>query len=129
MHHADVQKSSHSKQLNSYGVANYESGAAEVEDIALEEDVLSDAPSDRSNESKKKESSTEKEIKETKQEEKLVYTCDLQIETTDYSKTISAIDEQIKKYHGIIDSQNDYINELQEILYKNNIAYPPKRIK
>jgi hypothetical protein len=35
----------------------------------------------------------------------------------------------VSKFKSIIDSQNDYINELQEILYKNNIAYPPKRIK
>lgn len=110
MHHADANEGSHSKQLNSYGVANYKSGAEEVEDIALEEDVLADSPSDQVKETSQKDSSTEKEIKETKQEEKLVYTCDLQIETTDYAKTISAIDEQIKKYHGIIDSQNESDN-------------------
>ena len=38
-------------------------------------------------------------------------------------------EDKVSKFKSIIDSQNDYINELQEILYKNNIAYPPKRIK
>ncbi len=35
----------------------------------------------------------------------------------------------VDSFKSIIESQNDYIKELQELLFKNNIAYPPKKIK
>lgn len=40
-------------------------------------------------------------------EEKLVYHCDLGIETLEYDKSIAAIKETIKKYNGIIQSENE----------------------
>ncbi len=47
------------------------------------------------------------------------------------SRMVSSLlsENKVDGFKSIIDSQNDYINVLQEILYKNNIAYPPKRIK
>ena len=42
-----------------------------------------------------------------KKEEKLVYTCNMEIETTEYKETLSAIEKNIKKYNGIIDYQNE----------------------
>lgn len=40
-------------------------------------------------------------------EEKLVYYCDLDIETLDYAGTMSAIKDSIKKYGGVIQSENE----------------------
>lgn len=40
-------------------------------------------------------------------EEKLVYYCDLDIETLDYAGTMSAIKDTIKKYGGVIQSENE----------------------
>jgi len=52
-----------------------------------------------------------KEIKQETKEEKLVYTCDLTIETTSYKETLQEIEKQIKEYSGIIESQNEYDND------------------
>lgn len=46
-----------------------------------------------------------------KKEEKLVYTCNLTIETTEYKKTMDEITKQIKDFGGIIESQNEYDND------------------
>ncbi len=46
-----------------------------------------------------------------KKEEKLVYTCDLTIETTSYQKTMEEIEKQIKDFSGIIESENEYDND------------------
>jgi len=43
-------------------------------------------------------------------EEKLVYYCDLQIETLDYPATMTAVKETITKYGGIIQSENESDN-------------------
>jgi len=43
--------------------------------------------------------------------EKLVYTCDISIETTAFQNTVDQIKEMIKDYKGIIESQEDYENE------------------
>lgn len=40
-------------------------------------------------------------------EEKLVYYCDLDIETLDYAGTMSTIKNTIKKYNGVIQSENE----------------------
>ncbi len=42
-------------------------------------------------------------------DDKLVYTCNLQIETTEYAKTVQAIREKIRQYNAIIEyeSEND----------------------
>jgi hypothetical protein len=40
-------------------------------------------------------------------EEKLVYYCDMDIETLDYDSTITSIKDTIKKYKGIIQSENE----------------------
>ena len=40
-------------------------------------------------------------------EEKLVYYCDLDIETLDYAGTMSTIKDTIKKYNGVIQSENE----------------------
>ena len=38
-------------------------------------------------------------------------------------------ENKVDSFKSIIDSQKDYIHELQEILYKNNIDYPPQKLK
>jgi hypothetical protein len=40
-------------------------------------------------------------------EEKLVYYCNIDIETLDYDTTISSIKDTIKKYNGVIQSENE----------------------
>ena len=43
--------------------------------------------------------------------DKLVYTCDLSIETTEYQKTVEAIREKIRAYDAIIESENEWDND------------------
>ena len=38
-------------------------------------------------------------------------------------------ENKVDSFKSIIDSQNDYIKELQELLFKNKIAYPSQKIK
>ena len=38
-------------------------------------------------------------------------------------------ENKVDSFKSIIDSQKDYIHELQEILFKNNIDYPPQKLK
>lgn len=49
----------------------------------------------------------EKDTKQIKSQEKLVYTCDLTIQTLKYEETIKAINEKIKEYNGIIEQQTE----------------------
>lgn len=43
-------------------------------------------------------------------QDKLVYTCNIDIQTLEYSETISSIKSKIKKYNGIIESEREYDN-------------------
>lgn len=52
-----------------------------------------------------------KETKAETKEEKLVYTCDLTIETTGYKETMEEVEKQIKAHAGIIESQNESDND------------------
>ena len=38
-------------------------------------------------------------------------------------------ENKLSDFKSIIEKQNDYINVLQELLFKNNVAYPPNKIK
>ena len=51
------------------------------------------------------------QAKKETMEEKLVYNCNLTIETVTYKKTMEEIEKQIKAYGGIIESQNEYDND------------------
>lgn len=51
----------------------------------------------------KPENKTDK--KQIKNGEKLVYTCDLTIQTLEFNETIKAINEKIKEYEGIVEQQ------------------------
>lgn len=51
------------------------------------------------------------DTKKEKKEEKLVYTCNLTIETTSYKETMEEIEKQIREFSGIIESQNEYDND------------------
>lgn len=70
-----------------------------------------ESENDDVNENDSNNDSKSKSDKETTQaetsEEKLVYTCSLSIETTDYDTTMDALSEQIKKYKGIIESETE----------------------
>ncbi len=84
------------KQAASKSDDNYES--ANIDNYDNSEN---DAISDEVNES----SSQTSEPVNTDQ--KLVYTCDLTIETLEYSKTLSSVKELIKKYGGILEEENE----------------------
>ena len=47
------------------------------------------------------------------------------------SRMVSSLlsENKLSDFKSIIEKQNDYINELQELLFKNNVAYPPNKIK
>ena len=49
----------------------------------------------------------QKSVKGELTEDKLVYTCDIQIETTDYKTTMDDINGKIKTYKGIIESKTE----------------------
>lgn len=69
------------------------------------EDIQADRPEASQKGTEQK--SEERDIPNETKEEKLVYTCNMEIETTEYKKTLSAIEKNIKKYNGIIDYQNE----------------------
>lgn len=56
-------------------------------------------------------SSTVKEADITLLEEKLVYRCDLNIETTDYKESLKTIKDTIKKYNGVIQTEVESDND------------------
>ena len=82
-------------------------GAEDVGDVS-DEDYQEDVSSEGNSQNLNQE---EKDIKAEKTEEKLVYTCDIDIETTTYQETVTQIKKIIKDYKGIIESQEDYENE------------------
>ena len=43
--------------------------------------------------------------------DKLVYTCTMEIQTTEYKKTVQAIREKIRQYGAIIESESEYDND------------------
>ena len=47
------------------------------------------------------------------------------------SRMVSSLlsENKLSNFKSIIEKQNDYINVLQELLFKNNVAYPPNKIK
>jgi DNA repair exonuclease SbcCD ATPase subunit len=47
------------------------------------------------------------------------------------SRMVSSLlsENKLSDFKSIIEKQNDYINVLQELLFKNNVAYPPNKIK
>ena len=47
------------------------------------------------------------------------------------SRMVSSLlsENKLSDFKNIIEKQNDYINVLQELLFKNNVAYPPNKIK
>ncbi|ADE81314.1 hypothetical protein PRMUPPPA20_14690 [Xylanibacter ruminicola] len=47
------------------------------------------------------------------------------------SRMVSSLlsEDKLSKFKSIVEKQNDYINVLQELLFKNNVAYPPNKIK
>lgn len=49
----------------------------------------------------------QKSVKGEQSQDKLVYTCDIHIETTDYETASNDIDEKIKSYKGIIESKTE----------------------
>ena len=84
------------------------SQAIDEEDVNLDENgEIQKNQNAPSKETADKKVEAQKDIEAEKSTEKLVYTCDMSLETTEYKKTLSAIRKQIEKYHGIIDSQNE----------------------
>ena len=55
-------------------------------------------------------------------EEKLVYTCDMSIETTEYKETAAAIKAKVKEFGGIIESESETDND-NGWYYKNHTRY------
>ena len=47
------------------------------------------------------------------------------------SRMVSSLlsENKLSDFKSIIEKQNDYINVLQELLFTNNVAYPPNKIK
>ena len=48
---------------------------------------------------------------ETLTDEKLVYTCNINLETTEYNKTVNALREQIKNFNAIIENESENDDE------------------
>lgn len=83
-----------------YGNANYDSMEPTDSDT-----VSMESPSEE--EASKKDSGIDITI-DNKKEQKLVYTCDLTLETLEYDNTVKSIKDLIKKYKGIIESESQY---------------------
>jgi hypothetical protein len=76
-----------SSSTSSNGIASSSSSSYDSESIEVSEEANNDST--------------------TLLEEKLVYHCALDIETLDYDTTIASIKDTIKKYNGIIQSENE----------------------
>lgn len=86
--------------------AKYEGAdIVESEDYDLPQDEANNSQEEKDN----KQIKTADSSKATLQE-KLVYTCDLTIQTLKYDETIKAINEKIKEYNGIIEQQTESDN-------------------
>lgn len=80
------------------GAAFDNTAAAEVEEIDYESDAMGDVLSDNQ---------TQNLDSMTLLEEKLVYHCDLEIETLDYPSTLTSIKDMISRYGGVIQSESE----------------------
>lgn len=86
---------------------NYDTGIAYdnyTASDAVTEEMGVEAPAKNNSET---ENQTQNIDNLTLMEEKLVYHCDMDIETLDYASTIAAIKDTISKYGGIIQSENE----------------------
>jgi hypothetical protein len=94
---ADTESYVTTSSSNSYdaGIASSSSYSYDVDEAEVSEDGYNDSTQGKDSDSA------------TLLEEKLVYYCDLDIETLDYDTTISSIKDTIKKYNGIIQSENE----------------------
>lgn len=95
------------KSANDYNTANFNSDEVAYEDggddtQASDSDIKSESETDASGSDL---SGSDKE--DSQKNQKLVYTCDLNIESLEYDKTVSSIKDQIKKYKGIIQEENE----------------------
>ena len=97
-------------QLKSVGIAE-DFDAADAEEPAEVSDVEFEEGEKASVKKTDKPVEEGKDIKAEKAEEKLVYTCDIDIETTTYKETTKEIESLIKKYNGIIERQEEYDND------------------
>jgi hypothetical protein len=86
---------------NSGGIAS-SSYTSESYDYAEEEKAVADYDSGSSDTSQ-----TQDLDSMTLLEEKLVYYCNMDIETLDYDTTMTSIKDTIKKYNGVIQSENE----------------------
>ena len=83
---------------NSYGSKSVDSNHSDTE--YMEEDTDNTSHDDQK-------ATEQGEVKGEKTKEKLVYTCNIDIETTDYAETIKSVNEQINKFNGIIEHQTE----------------------
>lgn len=107
------QSSGSDSNYNSYGIAKQKSAdSAMVDEEQAEMDQMNDNNDGQVSEEQNQEADNpeQKDIKAEKKEEKLVYTCDIDIETTTYQDTMDEIEKVIQKHSGIIDSQSEYDN-------------------
>lgn len=92
-----------------YGVADANNESGLMDPAADKDAIVQDNSASGENDVNNKNASTEetKEDQTTAKEEKLVYTCNMTIQTTDYQKTTQSVQETIKKYQGIIDELSE----------------------
>jgi hypothetical protein len=99
-----------SNKSTSSGIASFDTASSysTTESVDYDYDYTSESKSSSSSSSSSSESSqSENTDALTLLEEKLVYHCDLDIETTDYQTTMNDIRAAIKEYGGLIQSENE----------------------
>lgn len=99
--------------VQNYGSGNGNLATVAEENVETAEDRNGETPEDRNVETPEGDKTTSTNADPEQKEQKLVYTCDMTMETLEYAETIKTIKEQIAKYHGIIQEENESDNNYQ----------------
>lgn len=99
---SETRQSAMKKASNNYGNADYDAMDFSESDAASVE-----SPSESGNTNENDGIDVEVDT-DSKKDQKLVYTCDLTLETLQYEDSVKSVKDLIKKYKGIIEEENQY---------------------
>lgn len=90
-----------------YGMGVAQNGYASMDMMAAEAAAVDTAAYEEPEYEEERDNSTQNIDSMTLLEEKLVYRCNLEVETLDYAGTMKSIKEAIAQYDGVIQSENE----------------------
>lgn len=93
---------------NSYGITSNSMAADSYKGGAYSESYDYITDDDYATESSSQVSNTNNNESKTKYEQKLIYTCNISLETLNYSDTVRDIKKRISDFNGFIESESEY---------------------